>query len=62
MQPVNFPQANKVFGPPKDMEESQVASIPAHVGELKRGSCDGSLIVVTAWRSDPVELERIKAG
>lgn len=41
MSPTNFPEANCVFGHPRDMEESQVRSIPAFRGSIKGGNCDG---------------------
>jgi len=62
MTPVLFPQCNAAFGPPSDLDESQCATIPAYVGEVKRGSVEGSKIVVVAWLPTPEELAIIKAG
>lgn len=57
MIPTNFEQANKIFGPPSDMEESQVFRIPAYLGEVKDGSCDGAPCVIVAWKPTKEELE-----
>ena len=62
MNPVKFPQANCRFGPPPDMSEAQVQTIYAYKDEAKKGSCDGSQMVVVAWKPDAHEIERINAG
>lgn len=62
MSPTVFPEANTVFGPPSDLEESQCASIPAYVGEAKGGSVDGSKVVVVAWYPTPNERDLIQHG
>lgn len=62
MSPVHFPEANTRFGPPADMEESQVMTIHAYVHEIVGGSCDGLNQVVTAWRPTDEELELLKQG
>jgi len=62
MTPINFPEANTQYGPPKDMTESQVATIPAFAGEVRSGSCDGVHIVVVAWTPTAEELRDIMDG
>lgn len=62
MTPQNFDEANQVFSPPKDLDESQCISIPAFVGEVKSGSVDGVPLVVVAWRPTSEELDRLNAG
>lgn len=62
MTPTTFPQANTVFGPPPGMDESQVKSVHAYLGEVKKGSCDGSRLVVVAWEPTPEEREHIACG
>jgi len=58
----NFPEANAKFGPPDDFEESQVRSVPAHVGEIKQGSCEGQKIVVVCWKPTENELNQLNMG
>lgn len=62
MTPVTFTEANTRYGPPSDMVESQVATIHAHVGTVAAGSCEGSPMIVTAWKPDERELARLNAG
>ena len=62
MMPINFPESNKVFGPPEDLTESQVSRIPAYVGENRTGSCDGLPCVVVAWKPEPRELAALNEG
>jgi len=62
MNPTDFPQANAVFGPPMDLEESQCQRIPCYSGKVRGGSVDGSDIVVTAWLPTPEELAVLNAG
>jgi hypothetical protein len=62
MNPAHFPQANFKFGPPSDLEESQCTTIPAFVGEIKTGSCDGCQITVVAWLPTPQELAELNIG
>lgn len=62
MNPVQFPQANTRFGPPEDLEESQCRNIHAFAGEIRGGSIDGSLIVITAWKPTEEEIEQLKRG
>lgn len=62
MTPVSFPQVNTAFRAPADMEESQVATIPAFKGNAIGGSCDGASIVVTAWLPSRGEIQRIIGG
>lgn len=62
MTPAEFPQCNTTFGPPSDMAESQVRTIPAYVGRVKDGSCDGAQMVVTAWFPDALDIVRLQQG
>lgn len=62
MTPIDFPGTNTIFGPPKDMTEEQVHSIPAYAARVRGGSCDGALMVIVAHLPTPEELEQIKAG
>lgn len=62
MTPTNFPEANTQFKAPSDMDESQVATIPAHVCEVRGGSCDGVPMVVVAWMPSEQEIRDIVAG
>jgi len=62
MNPTHFPQANIKYGPPLDLEESQCMTIPAFVGEVKTGSCDGCQLVVVAWLPTPQELAQLNLG
>lgn len=62
MIPVTFPEANIRYGPPPDLAESQCMTIHAYRGQVAGGSVDGSLIVVTAWKPSPDEIEAMKQG
>lgn len=61
MQPINFPEANATFGPPKDME-GRCDNIKAFCGHVEGGSNDGQKIVVTAWKPNTAEMEQLKRG
>lgn len=58
----DFPGTNRFFGPPPDMDSKQVAVIHAHCGVVDRGSCEGSPMVITAWKPDEQDLRRLNAG
>lgn len=62
MNPVKFPEANMKFGPPPGIAESQVMTIFAHQGRILGGSMCGSPVIVTAWKPDAAELERLNKG
>jgi hypothetical protein len=62
MIPVNFPEANSRFGPPAGLAESQVCTIYAYQGIVERGSVEGVVVVVTAWKPTPEEIDRILSG
>jgi hypothetical protein len=62
MTPIDFNQSNCTFGPPSDMEESQVRTIPAFRGTVERGSCEGAPVVIVAWLPTPAEREAISEG
>ena len=59
---VEFAEANAKFGPPSDMEESQVQTVAAYLGQIKGGSVDGSNVIITAWRPTEQELADLNAG
>lgn len=62
MTPIKFPECNKVYGPPPDLEESQCFSIPAYEGEVIGGSVDGVKQVIVAWLPTDEDVDRIVAG
>lgn len=62
MKPVDFLEANTLFGPPPGIDESQCATVRAYSGLAGGGSMDGSPLVVTAWKPEPRELEDIISG
>lgn len=68
MTPAKFPESNAVFGPPADMTEEQVRTIPAYrgqfawQGEFEKGSCDGAPCVVVAYQLTKEEIEVLANG
>ncbi len=40
----------------------QIATIPAYVGQVARGSMEGATIVVVAWKPSESELHALNAG
>ncbi len=62
MEPTDFPQANRRFGPPAGMDESQVQSVPAFAAEAVGGNLDGAAFVVVAWRPSAEDLAALNAG
>lgn len=62
MTPIDFPEANRTFGPPKGYTEEQIRSIAAFQGVVLGGSLDGCEVVVVAWRPDDKDLERLNNG
>lgn len=62
MNPTIFPEANKKFCAPADMDESQVLTIDAYSGQVSGGSLDGCAVVVTAWKPMPDEISAIVDG
>lgn len=56
MIPALFPESNKTFGPPPDLEESQCHSVRAYVGMVERGSVEGVPIIVLAYKPTEQEL------
>ena len=62
MRPADFPEANCTFGPPPDLDPSQVVPIRAWMGETRGGSVDGSKMIVTAWQPSAEEIAAINAG
>jgi len=62
MTPAAFPQANTAFHAPNDLDESQVATIPAFVGKMQGGNMDGADCIATAWQPTSADLEAIAQG
>ncbi len=62
MTPVNFSGANKMFKAPPDFEESQVKTIPAFIGSVKGGSCDGQHVTVVCWQPTAEEIAAMLQG
>lgn len=62
MDCITFPEVNIRYGPPPGMTEDQVRTVHCWQGYAGRGSCDGSLMVVTAWQPRPEELAALNAG
>lgn len=62
MTPIRFKEANRLFGPPPDLSDSQCNTIYAFQGKVEGGSVDGAALVVTAWRPSAEELEAINKG
>lgn len=58
----DFPEANKYFGPPKDLDPEQCQTIRAHVGVVQRGSVEGLPMIITAWKPTAAELADLNAG
>jgi len=46
MNPFNFPQANKPFGPPAELDESQRMTIPAHASIVSGGNLGSVLMMI----------------
>ena len=59
MNPVEFAEANVVFGPPPGLSISQCASIPACSYQMVGVPLDGSSMVVVAWQPDAEDLKRL---
>lgn len=62
MIPTDFKESNIKFNPPLDLEESQCKTIFGYHGILHGGSCDGSNVVVTAWKPTVEELKKLNDG
>ncbi len=62
MTPCEFPQANTIYGPPDDLDESQCQRIHAHKGQAQGRSMDGAEFVVVAWQPNLADLHRLAAG
>lgn len=62
MSPVHFPESNVILGAPSGLTDTQVASIPAYVGETIGGSVDGMRLVVVAWKPSAEELKDLNEG
>lgn len=62
MDSYKFPEANTTFGPPPDLVESQCRTIPAFVGVVEKGSCEGSRMIVVAHKPTPADLAALNAG
>lgn len=62
MNPTTFPEVNIRYSAPTGIDESQVMTIPAFVGETKSGSMDGVPMVVVAWLPTAEERSKIALG
>jgi len=62
VKPCWFKEANTTYGPPTGFTESQVASIPACLYQMRGGPCDGVDMVAVAWKPDAEDLARLNAG
>lgn len=62
MTPTDFPQTNTLFAAPRELDESQCATIPAYVGPITGGNMDGSQVVIVAWQPDEDDIARILNG
>jgi hypothetical protein len=62
MNPCNFPQANKLFGPPPGLDESQVMTVPACLGTISEGNMDGATCIVVCWMPSQEDLDRLNSG
>jgi hypothetical protein len=62
MTPTTFPEANTVYGPPSDLEESQCMRIPAFSGTVERGAVEGAPIVVVAWQPTSEDIAAMRLG
>lgn len=62
MTPIKFPNSNSTFGPPEEMTKEQVEIVPAYMGTVRGGNCDGAPVTVTAWLPDAADIARIVAG
>lgn len=62
MTPIDFPEANRIFGAPKELAESQCMKISAYVGEITQGSVDGLAVVVVAWKPNQEDIQRMIQG
>lgn len=62
MTPVHFPEVNILFGPPQDLEESQVQTIPGFAGQTQGGSCDGLPLTVVAYQLTKEEAQHLMDG
>lgn len=62
MIPQEFPETNATYGPPKGFDPSQVVPIPAYMGEVRGGNCDGQMITVVCWKPTYEELQALVEG
>lgn len=62
MIPTDFPESNTIHRAPPGFADSQVVPIPSYVGEIARGSCEGQMICVVAWKPTFEDLEKMVNG
>lgn len=62
MTPIEFPEANDVFGPPEGMDESHVQTIRTYGAIKSGGAFDGSPLIITCWKPTPEELIQLNTG
>lgn len=58
MEACNFPESNKLMGPPEGMTEDQCRTIFAYSGEME----DGNSVVITCFKPTKKELEDLQNG
>ena len=61
MRPADFPQANTLFGSPKDLQGS-CKQIHGFTQEVCGGIWDGSLQVIVAWKPSSEDIAKIVEG
>lgn len=62
MTSVNFPEANATFKAPPGLDEKQVHTCHAFLGQVNGGSMDGTQMVVVAWKPSREEALKIRSG
>lgn len=62
MNAVGFPEANAKHGPPADLDESHVKTIPSFKAQIVGGAHDGTGMVVVAWQPTEEDLKVLNVG
>jgi hypothetical protein len=60
--PVQFPESNRMIGPPAQIREDLCSSIPACIGHFNGGPWDGADSIVVAWKPTIEELAQLNRG
>jgi hypothetical protein len=61
MEPVKFPQADRIFGAPKE-QQSQVLPIYGRRLVIDQGPFEGLIADVVAWKPSAEDLAKLNAG